>query len=346
MADDEIWLDNDSDEGENADASSLESYGLGGGLMADDVALRGPVDDNDDDDSSDLTETPQPPAKRARYGAHTERKLRRWPLRSNTDVTGMSAESEAVRQRFSDKCKHWCFQLEKGKKTGRLHYQCRIVMEPPVRCHQVIRMFPGYHVGIESTNGGDTGLGALYVMKPDTREDGPWSDRDVEIYKDPRYLLPDLRPWQAEFLRRLDTQDARQMLIVVDPAGNSGKTVMAHHVVQHRGGVFVPPFCQTGDDIMQFCCSLMESGKQYTILIDIPRASLVPRLAPRLFAAFETLKSGYLYDKRYHGKFKYIKPPLIACFCNTKPDASLLTGDRWDVLNLPWVAPPVQASAQ
>lgn len=62
----------------------------------------------------------------------------------------------------------------------------------------------------------------------------------------------------------------------------------------------------------------------------------MPKLAPRLFAAFETLKSGYLYDKRYHAKYKYIKPPRIACFTNTQPDVSLLTGDRWDVLKLPW----------
>lgn len=279
-----------------------------------------------------------PPAKRKRgVDYHTERALRRWHLTSNTVVSGLSQESTTLADLFRRSCKHYCFQLELGEITKRLHYQCRVSFDPPVRKAQVIDMFPDFHIRPESNRGEQAG--GLYVMKAATREDGPWSDKDVEVYKDPRYVLEDLRPWQQEVMRRMNAQDHRTITIVVDPAGNSGKTVLSHHLVQYHKGVFVPSFLQSGDDIMQYVCSHVTSGGDFILIIDIPRAALVPKLAPRLFSALEALKGGWAYDKRYKGTHVYFKPPRIVCFTNVMPNRSLLTGDRWDVMTLPWPAP-------
>lgn len=278
-----------------------------------------------------------PPAKRQRrVDYHTERSLRRWHLTSNTVVSGLSRESSAVADLFRAHCKHFCFQLERGEQTDRLHYQCRVSFDPPVRKAQVIELFPDYHIRPESNRGEQAGT--LYVMKSLTREDGPWSDKDVVMYKDPRYVLDDLRPWQEEAKRRLFGQDHRTILIVVDPVGNSGKTVLAHHLVQYHAGVFVPAFLQTGDEIMKFVCSHVKSGGDFVLVIDIPRASLIGAIGRRLFAAFEALKGGWAYDTRYHGKTIYFKPPKVVCFSNVMPDVKLLTGDRWDIMALPWLA--------
>ncbi len=299
----------------------------------------------DDDDEESDAEPLAPPPKRKK-GAHKERALRRWHLRTNVEITGDAAESGDLRQRLGDGCKHWCFQLELGKGTGRLHYQCRVSFDPPVRKSQVCTLFPDMHITPESTRGGDTGAGKLYVMKTDTRKDGPWSDKDVEVYKDPDYVLSTYRPWQQEMQDRLRDQDNRTILVVVDPEGNSGKTSMAHHLVQYHGGIFIPPFCDTGQMILEFACSFVKPGRKYTFVIDMPRALLMRHVAARLFAAFETLKGGYVYDHRYHGKYVYFQKPSIVVFTNVAPDSSLLTGDRWDVLTLPWtptVAPAVSS---
>ncbi len=87
---------------------------------------------------------------------------------------------------------------------------------------------------------------------------------------------------------------------------------------------------------MQFACSFVKPGEKYTFVIDMPRALLMKHVAARLFAAFETLKSGYAYDKRYKGSYVYFKIPKVVVFTNTEPEHTLLTGDRWDILTLPW----------
>ncbi len=233
-------------------------------------------------------------------------------------------------------CKKWCFQLEKAP-AGGLHFQARISLREKKRLQQCIRMFPGSHVSIETNAAGKSGAGELYVMKSDTRVAGPWTDKDVVLYRDPIYDIGShLRPWQKEVMRRLAAQDERGILIVVDADGNNGKTVLSHYIVQYCEGRYVPPHCQTPDEISQFVHGLCKSGQQYTIVIDLPRAALLRNIAPRIFSAFETIKSGYLYDKRYGARYMYIKPPKIVVFCNTTPDQALLTADRWDLMVLPW----------
>jgi len=280
------------------------------------------------------------PVSRSKRSRKTHgQELARWHL-TKDGVSGTDEEVAAMRLLFKQHAKHWCFQYERGDIQGHLHLQARISLKQRKNKSQVIMDFPGFYPTIESTKGGDTGLGSLYAMKEDTRVKGPWSDRDIEVYKDPMYDIGShYRSWQKDALDRLATQltpeGIRKILMVIDADGDSGKTVLAHHIVQYKGGCFVPPFCQNADEIMQFVFGLVKSGGQYIIVIDLPRAALLPKVAPRIFGAIETIKSGYCYDKRYCAKFKYIKPPQVIVFCNSVPDLALLTGDRWDIQTLP-----------
>ena len=288
-----------------------------------------------------------PPAKRRKKAAddHRGRQLARWHLTKN----GVS-EEDTERVQFEDNlrkyAKHYCFQLERAPTTGTLHYQVRLSLKTKTYFGQVQKMFPGCHVSPESTVAGDTDLGPLYAMKDDTRVSGPWTDKDVKQYIDPQYdIASHYLPWQEECKRRLIGQNKRQVLVVVDPVGNSGKTCFAHHIVLFKvcgnEGRFVPPFCNTPDEIMQFVHSIIEPQGDYTIVVDLPRTGVLTRMARQMFGALETLKGGYCYDKRYSGKYKYFKPPKMLVFCNDVPDKGLLTGDRWDILTLPWPAQEV-----
>lgn len=237
--------------------------------------------------------------------------------------------------------KKWVFQLERGEESGRLHFQARVSLKVRSSKLAVRNMFLGCHITAESTRAGDTGAGEFYCMKADTREKGPWSDKDIVPYIDEQYDIGGhLRMWQEEAVRLLDVQTKRQILIIVDPIGNMGKTVFAHWLCLFYNARFIPPHCQSGDEIMQFCHGICRAGEQYTIVIDMPRAIDFGRFAPALFSALETIKGGYLYDKRYKAQVKYIKPPLMVCFTNAMPALHLLTADRWRYLLLPYVGCP------
>lgn len=262
------------------------------------------------------------------------RLLFRWHLTKN----GVDEEAEGIEDfKALNKlhCKKWAFQLERAPQTGTLHFQGRISLRKKARKGRVRRLFKHCHVSPESNIGQPTG--EFYAMKEETRVAGPWTDKDVNHYRDPRYDIADsYRPWQREAMRRVLTQNDRQILIVVDPVGNTGKTVLAHHIVLFHGGIFVPSFFQTGEDVLQFVHGFTAEGGRYIIVVDVPRAAVLSNIAGRLFAAFETIKGGYVYDRRYHAQARYLRPPRIIVFCNAEPDARLLTGDRWDVLKLPF----------
>ena len=261
------------------------------------------------------------------------RLLFRWHLTKN-GVDEEAVGIEEFKALCKLHCKKWAFQLERGAATSALHYQARISLRKKARKGRVRRLFIGCHVSPESNIGKHTG--EFYAMKDETRVAGPWSDKDVNHYRDPRYDIADhYFPWQEEAMRRLITQDDRQILIVVDPTGHTGKTVLAHHIVLFHGGIFVPSFFQTGEDVLQFVHGFTAEGGRYIIVVDVPRAAVLSQLAGRLFAAFETIKGGYVYDRRYHAQARYLRPPRIVVFCNDEPDKTLLTGDRWDILRLP-----------
>lgn len=273
------------------------------------------------------------------------RLLFRWHFTKN-GVEGTAAEVEDMRETCKTYCKKFVWQLERGEESGLLHFQGRISLKTKARLKRVIKIFPGCHISPESNNAA-TGAGEFYACKEETRVDGPWSDKDVVHYRHPKFdIAGRYFPWQSEAMKRLLSQDERKILIVVDPIGHSGKTVLAHHIVLFHSGVFVPSFFQTGQDVLQYVHNFVREGGRHTLVVDIPRAALLPKLARKLFAAFETLKSGFVFDMRYSGRYKYFQPPQIVCFCNSEPDKSLLTGDRWDVLRLPWQADPAGASGE
>lgn len=186
----------------------------------------------------------------------------------------------------------------------------------------------------------------MYVFKEQGRLDGPWTDKDgSNHYCDPQYNIDDkLLPWQQEAKRRMDAQDNRKILCIIDQQGNTGKSTFAHWLVLKHNAKFIPAFCDSADDIMQFIHGLVHAGQKYTIAIDLPRAAQQESIARKLFPALESIKSGALYEKRYHAQVLYIKPPTIVVFMNHLPDRSLLTTDRWDILQLPWQVkhPPVR----
>lgn len=247
------------------------------------------------------------------------------------DLT-VKAEGLTVEQlhvKFRETCKKYSFQLEKGETTGYLHYQCRVSLQKKSRLGPVIELFndlPGCHVSVTSTEGSKSNF---YVMKEQTRVEGPWTDKD---YDQPRKSLRSvnlvidkgLYPWQAKLIDLTKDYDPRRIHIVIDLEGNHGKSVFCKYVWHQRIGQPIPPL-QSAEDLVQFVKSLPTSN---LYLIDMPRAMKKTKLYG-MYSGIETLKNGMLYDKRYKGQFEYIDEPNIIVFTNAPPKMRYLSRDRW-----------------
>lgn len=113
-----------------------------------------------------------------------------------------------------ENCKKWVFQLEKGK-SGYEHYQGRVSLKEKRRLSGIIgrSWSEKVHWSITSSNC----KGFSYVMKIDTRLDGPWKDDDRIVYIPRQYRgkLETLRPFQRYIIdNRNDFNDRRINLII------------------------------------------------------------------------------------------------------------------------------------
>lgn len=235
-------------------------------------------------------------------------------------------------------CKKYVFQLEKGTENGFLHYQCRVSLIKKLSTISVKRnveqgVMPKGNWSL--TSGEEAAKPTFsYVMKADTKVDGPWTDKDFE---DPpqktRQLLNFERHqkygWQETVTVLAQTYDERYISIIYDVTGNNGKSIFTEFLEYHRLACELP-LMNSMEDIMQ-CVMSQEIAKCYTI--DMPRGMKKEKLA-QFYAGIECLKNGYAYDKRYAFKKKRFDRPAIIVFTNSLPQWHLMSLDRWQIYEM------------
>jgi len=232
--------------------------------------------------------------------------------------------------------KHWSYQLEEGDETHRKHFQGIISLKTKrtkPECISVMKPLPEFFEPVANANlkGGSE---SFYVTKPDTRIDGPWTDKDEELFipyhLDGKELT--LFPWQKTIWDSGATRNSRKINVVVETTGNVGKSTLVGLMRVHKRAVQIPPL-NDPDKLSQVAlCILSDKNIRdpKVMLIDIPRAIKQESLAG-MYAACEQIKDGWVYDWRNHWKEWTFHPPQVWVFTNTIPHAASLSFDRWNL---------------
>jgi len=237
-------------------------------------------------------------------------------------------------------CKKWVFQEEKGRETGYEHWQVRLHLiskrgAAGMKTDLKQQGGPMWDIpGHWSITSGGVHLNNKfnYVMKKDTRVEGPWTDKD---YEEPPLLTRQLRtfmqcelyPWQQQVKDWCEQEDDRSIKLLYDTYGNNGKSILSEYL-EYLGLAFeMPAGLRLMEDIMQFCFSF-KSQKVY--LIDMPRAMKKDKLG-EFYSGLECLKNGVVYDKRYTGKKRRMDRPQVIVFTNALPSMEFLSKDRWEI---------------
>ena len=244
-----------------------------------------------------------------------------WDFTLSKDAFG--GDYMALAKLLANHCKSWCFQLERSE-CGFVHYQGRIKLKVKKRTSGV-RLIVGEAHWSKTSRANQSNM--FYVMKEETRIDGPWSDKDdiLPIYV-PRQIreVDHLMEWQKEVIRISKVWDTRTVNYLYDPIGGTGKSIIGTYMGVHKLAVKIP-FANDYKDVMRM---VMDRPKRGCYLIDMPRAIRKEKLF-QLFSAIESIKNGYAYDDRYSFKEEYFDCPCVWIFSNKLPDQSLLTRDRW-----------------
>ncbi len=225
--------------------------------------------------------------------------------------------------------KSYVFQKEKGD-SGYLHYQGRLRLIKKRRRTKALSLFvtpPNYFqptVGSEYINGD-----AFYMMKEDTKVEGPWTDKDeVKVLTTQLawYNSQDERPFQKKLREMCSIFDMRTIDLIWDTTGNCGKSLLCEALEYDGLCEEVPPY-RLMDDIFAWVAT-RPIKKCY--VIDMPRGMKKDRLGD-FYSGIEIIKNGVAYDKRYSAKKIRFSRPRIFVFTNCLPCLNLMSIDRWNI---------------
>lgn len=232
--------------------------------------------------------------------------------------------------------KKWVFQKEQGEQTGYIHWQVRGSLHKKTTHFALLRdVIPELsgHWSVTSNSVHQSGNSFNYVMKVQTRIDGPWND--TEEVREPAVMTRQLEhfltltkyPWQVDCEQIASSYNERYLYYIYDPHYNSGKSTFCEYLEYLGIAEEIPPFTLM-EDIMQF---VMCQPKAKCYLFDMPAAMKKEKMH-QMYAGLEMLKNGYLYDKRYNGKKQRISRPTVICFANNLPVQGIIAPDRWQTM--------------
>lgn len=259
-----------------------------------------------------------------------------WDFRISAD----GLDNTIIINQLKKIAKRYAFQLEKGDTTGYLHYQGRFSLIKKHRKTELMKMFdlisvPNY---LEPSVNATYYTGDMfYVMKDETRVDGPWDERVIEKYIPRQYrdMLSRLYPYQQHIYDNANVFDTRIINMIYCEKGNVGKSTIASVCELFANGIDLPPV-NDAEKLIQSCCDICEAKglrNPSPIFVDLPRAMNKDRLNG-IYTAIEQIKKGKLFDLRYKYKEYWIDSPQIWVFSNIEPDLAMLSQDRWRLWNI------------
>jgi len=282
------------------------------------------------------------PPKRDRSKKATAKKATKRPKRElkevlnalyfwDITVNNPTDTADQFKVKLKAVAKQWVFQLEEGK-NGTRHFQVRLNLHERQRGTTIIAHLAEAGIsGHVSETQTKMITSFSYVMKAETRVDGPWSDKDMAALDIPeRIRRMEMWHWQRELTTLLENERSnrppnfdRLIWVIIDVMGCGGKTTYQKMMAARNEGQFVPPMPKTEDML----AAVMALSKPTTILVNLPRGYEVPE-EKNFWTGCESIKDGYVYDKRHTFKHKVIDSPQLVVFTNHRP-IGIMSHDRW-----------------
>lgn len=225
-------------------------------------------------------------------------------------------------------CKKWVYQLEKCASTGSLHFQGRVSL------HEKVRILEGNAMIYTSRTSKEGSKTFSYVMKEETRVEGPWTDRDKPDYV-PRWMR-DWEPkgWQLDFEERMtqvySTSQGmrRKIMCIYDPVGCMGKSEYSDYLQFHKGWLSVDTQTLVAYQLGGLVLDKMRERREVPgFVVDVTREITKDKWSV-LGSFLENLKNGRVTDGRNKGREWVFEPPKMIIIINKQIPAGIFSEDR------------------
>lgn len=251
-------------------------------------------------------------------------------------ITGILCDLDAT---------HYAFQMERGTKKGRLHWQGNVKFKKPISGPDLRKAFKAavrqggkdewryYGAGcLTTTATHSVDRSTIYCLKEETRVEGS----QPHIFPTYTYLGKDLYsydnmfPWQQGVYNKVVNRqpDERAIYLIVDHMGNTGKSTFTKGLGYQHDACVVP----LGLTSAQMKSAIVGNGPRPLYVIDLPRNN---RSYVEIFDTIEEVKRGFVISC-FHGKLQqlYMSRPHVVCFANEFPDLSMLSMDMWRIYTI------------
>lgn len=240
---------------------------------------------------------------------------------------------------FKTYAKRWIFQAEEGEKTKTPHYQGYISTKRKTKNHILAQLFR--MLGVEGSLDITPAVGnseseaqvaiSYYVMKDETRVDGPWLSQRIYTGADlwPEQKMPN---WQKYILSLYRTPmdvfgpEARYVNWVYDPPGSKGKSRFLKFL-HYKEDIPMISAAKAAD----IFCFVREFPNKVGYTINLTRTLGRDTCMSELYQAIESLQDGHFFTGKYNSSVTIMDIPRIWVMGNRYPDVGTLTRDRWKI---------------
>lgn len=152
--------------------------------------------------------------------------------------------------------------------------------------------------------------------------------KDKLEFKGEKMDLP-LLAWQQAVAEWAGTETHdREIVWIYDLVGGCGKDFMTKWLVWHKGAGFV----RYGST--KHCLNVVANNPKDLWVVNLTRTKPQDYDSNEVYATIESIKDGFFFVPHYEGKMVMQKIPKVVVFANFAPDQSMLSKDRWNIVQL------------
>ncbi|KAK7488428.1 hypothetical protein BaRGS_00020402 [Batillaria attramentaria] len=128
-----------------------------------------------------------------------------------------------------------------------------------------------------------------------------------------------LRDWQQEVVDKLENQDDRKILFVVDEIGNQGKSWLADYICTFKNALYT--------NSTKYSDVMHAFKNEEIVVFDLCRQ----QVSAMNYGTLEAFKNGRGFSGKYASMSKIYDKCKVVVFMNSAPDESKLSADRLDI---------------
>lgn len=122
--------------------------------------------------------------------------------------------------------------------------------------------------------------------------------------------------------------DGRKVTVIVDKAGNMGKTTLLKYLAIYEGACVVGG--KSGDMMNLLCKFIEEHGAPTIVCVNVTRK--IEQYVS--WTGIEQCADGMCVNTKYEGGVHCFKPPHVFVFTNSFPSTEDMSEDRWNILEI------------